>query len=95
MTIGVQWVGAMRAADASQAAYFRQSLADEREQVETDLARSRTRLREFLEGAQVVGLRSMARVRAEVRELEAHHRELDRMIGALDRRFSAMWSCPG
>jgi len=70
-------------------------LADNREQVADDLARSRTRLRECVEGDQVVGLRAMARMRFEVRELEANKRELDRLIAALDRRFSARWSRQG
>lgn len=92
MTVGVQWVGATRAADASQGAYFRGFLADEREQVANDLIRGRARLRVCVEGQQVVGLRAMARMRFEVRELEARKRELDRLIAALDRRFSRSWS---
>jgi hypothetical protein len=82
----------MRAADASQGAYFRGFLADERAQVAGDLVRSRARLRDSVEGQQVVGLRAMARMRFEVRELEARKRELDRLIAALDRRFSRQWS---
>jgi hypothetical protein len=46
-------------------------------------------------GKQVVGLRTMARMRSDVRELEAKRRELDRLIAALDRRFSALWSQQG
>ena len=95
MTVGVQWEGAARAADASQGAYFRGFLADEREQVADDLVRSRARLRDCVEGQQVVGLRAMARMRFEVRELEARKRELDRLIAALDRRFSRLWSRGG
>jgi hypothetical protein len=95
VTVGVQWVGATQAADASQAAYFRELLADNREQIADDLARSRARLRECVEGDQVVGLRAMARMRFEVRELEANKWELDRLIAALDRRFSAPWSRQG
>jgi hypothetical protein len=95
VTVGVQWVGATRAADASQAAYFRALLARQRENTTTDLARSHDRLRERMAGGQVVGLRSMARMRSDVRELEAKKRELDRLIAALDRRFSALWSSQG
>jgi hypothetical protein len=95
VTVGVQWVGATRAADASQAAYFRRLLADQREETVSDLERSRTRLRECMEGEQVVGLRAMARMRFDVRELKAKKTELDRLIAALDRRFSAPWSRPG
>jgi hypothetical protein len=79
------------AADASQAAYFRGVLADEREQVADNLARSRARLRACAEREKVVGLRTMARLRADVRALEAGQRDLDRLITALDRRFSTLW----
>ena len=95
MTVGVQWVGATLAADASQAAYFRGVLADQREETMSELARSHTRLRDRMTGEQVVGLRAMARMRIDVRELEAKKRELDRLIAALDRRFSALWSQQG
>jgi hypothetical protein len=87
--------GAARAADSSQAAYFRGVLADEREQVGSDLARSRVRLRACVDGEQVVGLRTMARIRSDVRELEAKQRHLDRLIAALDRRFSSLWAREG
>jgi hypothetical protein len=46
-------------------------------------------------GEQVVGLGTMARLRSDVRELEAKKTELDRLITALDRRFSALWSQQG
>jgi hypothetical protein len=95
VTVGVQWVRATLAGDASQAVYFRGFLVDQREQMVSHLARSRTQLRECMEGEQVVGLRTMARIRSEVRELEAKKSELDRLIAALDRRFSALWSRQG
>jgi hypothetical protein len=95
VTVGVQWVGATRAADASQAAYFRGVLADQREETMGELTRSHARLRDRMTGEQVVGLRAMARMRIDVRELEAKKRELDRLIAALDRRFSALWSQQG
>ena len=95
MTVEVQWVGATRAADASQAAYFRGLLADQREDTVSDLEGSHSRLRECMACGQVVGLRTMARMRSDVRELEAKKRELDRLIAALDRRFSALWSRQG
>jgi hypothetical protein len=95
VTVGVQWVGATRAADASQAAYFRGLLAGQCEATMGELARSRVRLRGCMAGKQVVGLRTMARMRSDVRELEAKKRELDRLIAALDRRFSAPWSQRG
>lgn len=95
MTVGVQWTDATQAADAAQALYFRGFLADEREHVSADLARSQAWLRERVDGEQVVGLRATARMRHEVRELEAKQRELTRPIAALDRRFSARWSREG
>ena len=95
MTVGVQWVNATRVADASQAAYFRGLLADQREETVSDLELRRARLRECMEGEQVVGLRAMARMRFDVRKLERKKRELDRLIAALDRRFSALWSRHG
>lgn len=95
MTVGVQWVGAARAADASQAAYFRGLLADQREDTSSHLARSHDRLRDSMAGEQVAGLRAMARMRSDVRELETKKRELDRLIAALDRRFAALWSQRG
>jgi hypothetical protein len=95
VTVGVQWTDATQAADAAQAAYFRGFLADEREHVSEDLARSQAWLRECVDGEQVVGLRATARMRHEVRELEAKQRELTRLIAALDRRFSARWSREG
>jgi hypothetical protein len=48
-----------------------------------------------MEGEQVVGLPTTARMRSEVRELEAKKSELDRLIAALDRRFPALWSRQG
>ena len=94
MTVGVQWTGS-NGADAAQAAYFRGFLVDVREEVASELARSRARLREVVEGDSVVGLRAMARARFDVRESEAKHNELNRLIAALDRRFSAIWSTHG
>ena len=95
MTVEVEWVGATRAADASQAAYFRGLLAEGREDTVSDLEASHSRLRECMAGGQLVGLRTMARMRSDVRELEAKKRELDQLIAALDRRFSALWSRQG
>jgi hypothetical protein len=96
LVTGVKTIaGAADAADASQAAYFRGVLADEREQVADNLARTRLRLRACAEREKVIGLRTMARLRSDVRELEARQRELDRLIAALDRRFSALWAREG
>jgi hypothetical protein len=81
-----------QAADASQAGYFRGTLADECQAVTTDLSHARERLDALTEGNQVVRLRGMSRARFKVRELETELREFNRLIGALDRRFSALWS---
>ena len=95
MAVGKRTVGPARAADASQAAYFRGILADERQQVAGDLLRSRVQLRACVEGDKVVGLRTMARLRSEIRTLEAKQRDLDRLITALDRRFAPPWASEG
>jgi len=95
VAVGERSVGPARAADASQAAYFRGVLADERQQVAGDLLRSRVQLRAYVEGDKVVGLRTMARLRSEVRALEARQRDLDRLITALDRRFATLWTNQG
>jgi polyhydroxyalkanoate synthesis regulator phasin len=88
----VRWTESARAADVSQAAYFRATLADEREPATNELAQARERLRALTEGNEVLGFRGMARARSRVRELEHQVRELDRLIAALDRRFAARWS---
>jgi hypothetical protein len=88
----VRWAGTARAADASQAAYFRGALAVERETATADLAAARGRLRVLTEGNHVLGLRGLARARSRVHDLENQVRELDRLIAALNRRFSALWS---
>src|SRR5262245_56291675 len=87
VSVGEQWVRSTQA-DAEQAACLRRSLANELEQTRLQLARSSGHLRQCTEGRHVVGLRAMARARAEVRELNATQNELSRMIAALDRRFS-------
>jgi hypothetical protein len=51
--------------------------------------------RDCVEGEKVVGLRTMTRLRFDVRELEGKQRDLDRLIAALDRRFSSLWAREG
>jgi hypothetical protein len=48
-----------------------------------------------MEGEQVVGLRTMARMRSQVCELEVKNSELDWLMAALEQRFSALWSRQG
>jgi len=92
VTVVARWAETARAADGSQAAYFSRTLADEREMVTAKLTEARDRLHALTDGQQVLGLRGMARARFKVRELERQIHALNRMIGALDRRYSAMWS---
>jgi exonuclease VII small subunit len=92
VSVEVRWTETARAADVSQASYFRATLADELGTASTELAQARERLRVLTEGNQVVGFRGMARARTRVRELELHVRKLDRLIAALDRRVAARWS---
>jgi hypothetical protein len=89
VTVEVRSGDTARAADVSQAACFRASLAHEREIVNVDLAEARGRVDALTEGQQVLGLRRTARARFVVRELDYQLRELDRLIAALDRRFGA------
>jgi hypothetical protein len=92
--VGVEarWAHSARAADASQAAYFRRALAQERESAIAELAGAGERLGALTAGNQVIGLRGLARARLKTRDLEHQVRELDRLIAALDRRFAAIWS---
>ena len=89
-----RWTSAARAADASQAAYFWELLADERAEVLDILGKSRAILEKATRD-DVVKLRHLAPLRAEVSELDARRRELERMITALDRRYSASWAKEG
>jgi hypothetical protein len=90
VTVAVLGAETARAADASQAAYFRASLADERQTVSAQLRQAKARLRACTEHQETVGLRGMARARFRVRDLESQLLELDRMIIALDRRFAPL-----
>ena len=90
VTVEVQWTAA-HPADVAQAAYFLGLLADERDEVDAELAHSQARLRSLVGGDKVVGLRTLARARAEAREYESKQRELDRLVAALDRRFASHW----
>ena len=91
MTVEVRWPQA-DVANASQAAYFRAALSNERRTVTAALDQAETRLRACVERQELLGLRGMARARFRVRELEHQVHELDRMIAALDRRYSPSWS---
>lgn len=77
------------AADAMQAAYFRGTLADERQQIATHVAKHRDEMARCLTS----GPKSaVAHLRAQVTSMEAELRYLDELIAGLDRRFATLWS---
>jgi hypothetical protein len=88
----VLFVDASAVADSMQAAYFRGVLADERAVVAEHLAEARRRLATRLTAEHLHGI---ARLRQEVRSKEAEQRNLDFLIGALDRRFASWWAASG
>jgi hypothetical protein len=71
----------------TQASYFRETLVAQHKAANADLACAREAVRAQTDGSRVVGLRSMARARCTVRDLERQVRELTALITALDRRF--------
>lgn len=80
------------AADSLQAAYFRGLLADERVLVAARLHKERAAL-EALRAADDDSL-LLRRAERGVRATESEHRDLDRLIDDLDRRFAA-WRFEG
>ena len=81
--------GSAMAADAMQAAYFRGTLADEREHIGGQVAKHREELGRRLATASMSGI---PHLRSQVRSLEAELRYLDGLIARLDRRFAALWA---
>ena len=75
--------------DSLQAAYFRGALADQRAQLATEIA-AQTRKLSFL--STKTDSLAITRLRRQLRASEAQHRDLDRMIEALDRRFARSWA---
>jgi hypothetical protein len=75
--------------DSLQAAYFRGALADQRALQAAHV----TRQNKKLQAMAVAGTNALTitRLRRQVRHNEAEVRDLDRMIEAIDRRFSASW----
>ena len=67
-------------------------LADERAVVAQYLAEARARLAKRFEAGELHGI---SRLKQEIRVREAEERNLDRLIGALDRRFAARWGTSG
>jgi hypothetical protein len=78
-----------RASDSLQAAYFRGVLADQRALLAAEIVRQNRKL-SFL-SAKADSL-TISRLRREIRSNETDHRQLDRMIEAIDRRFSPDWA---
>lgn len=75
--------------DSLQAAYFRGVLADRRALIAAEIVTQTQRL-SFLT-AKTDAL-AITRLRRQIRQYEAEHRGLDRMIEALDRRFARHWA---
>ena len=75
--------------DSLQAAYFRGALADQRALVAAEIA-TQTRKLGFL--STKTDSLAISRLRRQIRTSEAQHRDLDRMIEAIDRRFSRSWA---
>jgi hypothetical protein len=80
---------AAQGSDSLQAAYFRGALADQRALIAAHVARQNEKLCSMT----VAGTNTLAiaRLRRQVRQNEAEIRQLDGMIEAIDRRFSALW----
>lgn len=76
------------ASDSLQAAYLRVALADYRALVVAEIARQTRKLN--LLSARTDSL-AITRLRRQMRASESEQRELDRMIAAIDRRFSTAW----
>jgi hypothetical protein len=73
---------AAEAADARQAAYFRTSLNDERERLRSEIAKRRDYIAHRNSTTSVT-----ARLRSDLRGVEAQLHYLEGMIARLDRRF--------
>jgi hypothetical protein len=77
------------AADAMQAAYFRRTLADEREQIAGHIAKHRDEMARRLQSEATSGI---PHLRSQVRSMEAELQYLDELIAGLDRRFAIPWA---
>jgi hypothetical protein len=74
--------------DALQAAYFRGALADQRAVLGAEIGRQTRKLGSLSMKSDAM---TISRLRREIRANEAEYRDLDRMIEALDRRFSTVF----
>jgi hypothetical protein len=77
------------AADAMQAAYFRGTLADEREQIAGHVAKHREEMARCLTTG---SMSAVPHLRSQVRTMEAELQYLDELIAGLDARFAALWA---
>ncbi|TPG35753.1 hypothetical protein [Mycolicibacterium hodleri] len=77
------------AADAMQAAYFRGTLADERELIAAHAQKHRDEVARRIAAGMMSGI---PHLRSQVRSHEAELRYLDGLIAKLDRRFAALWA---
>jgi hypothetical protein len=77
------------ASDSLQAAYFRGALADRRALVVDEIATQTRRLSLLSTRADALAI---SRLRREIRANDAERRDLERMIDAIDRRFSSLWA---
>ncbi len=72
-------------ADAKQAAYFRASLVEERDQLTTHLAKRHDEITRRTDHGQHSAI---SRLRSQIRSVEAELRYVDGLIYRLDRRFA-------
>ncbi len=80
--------GPVMAADAAQAAYFREWLTDRR----AELAARAGKFRDELQQQSEIGaLSRISHLRSQVRSLEAELRYLECLIARLDHRFAEVW----
>lgn len=87
MTIPISPTGDAQAlaSDSLQAAYFRGALTDRRALVVAEIARQMHKLSFLSAGGDSLAI---ARLRRQIRISESEQHDLDRMIAAIDRRFS-------
>jgi hypothetical protein len=74
-------------AEAAQAAYYRAVLVEKRVQLVNEIARRRLRLEQHVTSGE-----ARSRLRRELRTRESEHRDVERLISALDHRFLAIFN---
>ncbi|MBJ7337885.1 hypothetical protein [Mycolicibacterium sp.] len=81
-------VDSAMAADAMQAAYFRGTLADEREYIAGHAQKHRDEMARRIASGMLSGV---PQLRSQLRSQEAELRYLDGLIAQLDRKFAHLW----